>query len=558
MPAVLFILWTGCYVKKNAIPGSADEFSGKGASLPFINYQSHDANYQGQLLDFSTAYHQVQSEASGRKAVKLQANGDYVRFTLKQPANAIVLRYCMPDSADGSGLNGSLAVYADGREMGIISLTSKYAWVYNYSGGWPGSNDPSTGEPCRFFDDSRTLFEETLPEGTEITLRKEDDLEYYIIDMAEFEQVPPPLPRPENSLSIADYGAVSGDGDCRDALNDCVNAAKSQGKEVWIPAGNFAVGGGANIFVNGVTISGAGVWHSTLTGGAYFMVRGGNNYFHDFAISGDVTRRVDQFTQCAFETNAGSGNRFEDLWLEHVKCGFWVKGASGMIIKNCRIRNTAADGINLTGGTKNSTVENCDLRNSGDDGIAINSEKNQNCSGNTVKNNTVRSPYHASGIAVYGGGDNAVQDNMVYDTVAYGAGINISSRFNPTDFYGTTTVKGNALIRTGSAASTSERGKNQGSIWLVAWDKDVSGIAFSGNRLIDCVYDGITIDGNGSNAFSGITFQGDLIEGAGGYGICIFNGANGSASFTGVKITGASGFNNSGSFTVKKGSGNNW
>jgi hypothetical protein len=114
------------------------------------------------------------------------------------------------------------------------------------------------------------------------------------------------------------------------------------------------------------------------------------------------------------------------------------------------------------------------------------------------------------------------------------------------------------LVRTGSSASTSERGKNQGSIWLVAWEKDVSGIAFSGNRLIDCVYDGITIDGNGSSAFSGITFQGDLIEEAGGYGICIFNDANGSATFTGVKITGASGLNNSGSFTVKKGRGNNW
>jgi hypothetical protein len=555
---VLFVFWTGCSSKRNVLPESLDEFPGKGAALPFISYQSQDANYQGQLLDFSTAYHQIQSEAAGRKAVKLQKDGDYVSFILKQPANAMVLRYCMPDYTSGGGITGSLAVYADGKTIGNISLSSKYAWIYNYAGGWPGSNDPSAGEPCRFFDDSRMFFYDTLPAGTEITLKKEDGVEYYIIDMAEFEQVLAPLSQPENSLSITDYGAVSDGGDCRDALNDCIRMAKSQGKEVWIPAGNFIVDGSANIYVNGITVSGAGVWHSTLSGGAYFMVRGSDNYFHDFAIFGDITRREDQFTQCAFETNTGSNNRFENLWLEHVKCGFWVKGASGMRVKNTRIRNTFADGINLTGGTKNSIVEHCDLRNNGDDGIAVNSERNQNCTGNTVKNNTIRIPYHASGIAVYGGGNNTLQDNVVYDTVAYGGGINISSRFNPTDYYGTTIVRGNVLVRTGSAASTSERGKNQGSIWLVAWEKDVSGAVFSGNRLINSVNDAITIDGNGNSIFSGIIFQDDVIEQAGGYGICVFNSALGNALFTNVKITGTSGLNNPGSFTIKKGRGNNW
>jgi parallel beta-helix repeat protein len=562
MLAVMILFWTGCHVNKNtslASAGSIDDFHGKGAMMPFQTCQSQDADYKGQLLEFSTAYHQVQSEASGRKAVKLQNTGDYVRFTLKEAANAIVLRYCMPDGVEGGGISGALAVYADGEEAGSISLSSKYAWIYNYAGGWPGSNDPSAGEPCKFFDDSRMLFRNTFPEGTEITLVKEDAVEYYIIDMAEFEQVPAPLMQPENSLSISDYGAVSGGGDCRDALNTCVNAAKAQGKEVWIPEGDFTVSDGGNIYVNGVTISGAGMWHSTLKG-VYFMVRGGNNWFHDFAVFGDVTQRVDRFTQCAIETSAGGGNRFENLWMEHVKCGFWVKGADGMTIKNCRIRNTVADGINLTGGTKNSTVEHCDLRNTGDDSIALNSERNQNCTGNTVKNNTVRSPYHANGIAVYGGGDNVVQDNLVFDTVAYGGGINISSNFNPTDFHGTTNVKGNVLVRTGSAATTSERGKNQGAIWLVAWQKDVSGIAFSGNRLIDCVYDGITIDGNGNNKISGVTFQDDLIEGADGWGIRVFDGALGGASFAGVKISDASRgtLSASSGFTVTKSRGNNW
>ncbi|WP_407647196.1 carbohydrate-binding protein [Actinacidiphila soli] len=31
--------------------------------------------------------------------------GEYVEFTLTQPANSLVLRYSLPDSADGKGID---------------------------------------------------------------------------------------------------------------------------------------------------------------------------------------------------------------------------------------------------------------------------------------------------------------------------------------------------------------------------------------------------------------------------------------------------------------------
>ncbi|MDR2952849.1 MAG: right-handed parallel beta-helix repeat-containing protein, partial [Treponema sp.] len=510
----------------------------------------------GTLLEFSAAYHEIQSEASGRRAVKLEAAGDYASFTLKETSNAVVLRYCLPDGEAGGRTSSLLAVYVDGEKAGTILLSSKFAWIYNYADDWPGSNDSAAGLPCRFFDDVRFLFDCGLPEGTRIVFKKEDEDGWCVIDMAEFELIPAPLARPENSISITDFGAAADGRDCRDALNECFKSAKAEGKEIWIPEGIFTVAEGANFYVNGVTMRGAGMWYSALEGAAYFMVRGGGNRFSDFSILGDVTLRADYLAQCAFETAAGRGNIFENLWLEHVKCGFWVKGADGMIIRNCRVRNTFADGINLTGGSKNSVVENCDIRNTGDDGIALNSERNQDCVGNAVRNNMVRLPYHASGIAVYGGGDNVIESNAVYDIVAYGGGINVSSRFNPSPFHGTTVVKGNLLIRTGS--STSERGMNQGAIWLAAWEKGVNGIAFSGNRLVDSVCDGITFDGAG--VFSEITFEGDRAEVAAGWGIRVFEGTSGGASFTGVKITGAAkgALNAGGGFTVSKGCGNNW
>lgn len=48
------------------------------------------------------------SEASGRKAVVLDSTGEYVQFTLTKPANALTLRYSLPDTAPSA----TLSVYA--------------------------------------------------------------------------------------------------------------------------------------------------------------------------------------------------------------------------------------------------------------------------------------------------------------------------------------------------------------------------------------------------------------------------------------------------------------
>ncbi|MCL2600139.1 MAG: right-handed parallel beta-helix repeat-containing protein [Treponema sp.] len=557
--ALPFVL-AGCpgdfTLDNDSAPGSSDV----GANVPFTTYEAEDADFQGELLGRSVTYNEIQSEASGRMAVRLRNHGDFVRFTLTRPANAMVLRFSMPDHPSGGGIDGSLAVYAGSERLGEIRLTSRYSWVYNIAGpgAWPGSKDPADGPPNRFFNDSRLLLGDTWPAGTDITVKKEDSIEWYVIDMAEFEVAPPPLPRPPNSLCITEFGAVA-DGRCsRSALNNAINAARTQGRRVWIPQGTFTISGTDNIHVTSAVVSGAGVWHSTLSGGAFFFVNGSNNRFHDFAIFGNVTHRVDSDFHCAFEILPGGANNiFENLWIENVKCGFWVRGTRNMVIRNSRIRNTFADGINLTAGTHDSIVEHNDMRNHGDDAIAINSEQNRNSTGNIVRNNTIRLPYHASGIAVYGGGNNTIENNLIFDAVAFGGGINISSRFNPTPFSGTTVVRGNKLVRTGSARS--ERGRNQGAIWLVAWDSDVSGIRIYGNRLIDNIVDGITIDGSAGRFFRDIEIRNNSVERAGGHGIRIFEGAAGSASFSNVSVTGAAsgGLNNaSGDFTVNRLGGN--
>ena len=559
---ILIVLLTSC----GGLTLDDDVFmpdaSGIGANVPFVTYEAEEAFFSGELLIRDTTYNELQSEASGRMAVRLQNPGDFVSFTLTRPANAMVVRFSMPDAPLGGGMEGSLAVYAGSVRLDDLLLTSRYSWIYNIAGyrAWPGSKNPADGPPSRFFNDSRMLLGQTWPAGTEITLKKKaDTIEWYVIDMAEFEVAPPPLARPPHSLCITEFGAVANDGSCsRAALNSALNAGRNQNRRVWIPEGTFTVSGDDNIHVTGAVVSGAGIWHSTLSGGAFFFVNGSSNHFHDFAIFGNVTRRVDADRHCAFEVFPGSNNRFENLWIENVKCGFWVKGNVNLVIRNSRIRNTFADGINLTGNTRNSIVEHNDMRNHGDDAIALNSENNQNTTGNIVRNNTIRLPYHASGIAVYGGGNNFILNNLIFDTVAFGGGINISSRFQPTPFSGTTTVSGNKLVRTGSYRS--ERGRNQGAIWLVAWDANVTGIVISGNHLIDSLYDGISIDGMGGRSFSNVQVQNNSIERAGRFGIRIFNGAAGSASFSNVSVIDAAsgGLHNGsgGNFTVTRLGGN--
>ena len=69
----------------------------------------------GTVIGPSYSLYTPSAEAVGRTAVSLSGAGQYVDFTLAQAANAVDLRYSIPDSADGSGLTTPLHVFVDGR-----------------------------------------------------------------------------------------------------------------------------------------------------------------------------------------------------------------------------------------------------------------------------------------------------------------------------------------------------------------------------------------------------------------------------------------------------------
>ena len=71
--------------------------AGRGAQLGIVEQEAENAATNGTILPFDTTAYTLSGEASGRQAVKL-APGQYVAFTLTKRANAVTIRYAIPDA----------------------------------------------------------------------------------------------------------------------------------------------------------------------------------------------------------------------------------------------------------------------------------------------------------------------------------------------------------------------------------------------------------------------------------------------------------------------------
>ena len=87
--------------------------TGRGADVPFVEQEAENAVKNGTIIGPSTQAYTLAAEASGRSAVDL-ALGQYVQFTLPAPANAINVRYSIPDAPTGGGITAPLNVDVNG------------------------------------------------------------------------------------------------------------------------------------------------------------------------------------------------------------------------------------------------------------------------------------------------------------------------------------------------------------------------------------------------------------------------------------------------------------
>ena len=275
--------------------------------------------------------------------------------------------------------------------------------------------------------------------------------------------------------------------DSTSAFNAAIAAAGSGGT-VWIPPGTYNIPG--HIIVNNVTVEGAGMWYSTVTGTAPgFYGNSAPNpstdvHLSNFAIFGNVQVRDDS-AQVNGIGGAMSNSTVSNIWIEHMKVGAWMDGPmTGLTFSGMRIRDTTADGINFHGGVTNSTVTNSNIRNTGDDGIATWADSGIGAdSGDTISNNTVQLQQLANGIAIYGGNNNTVSGNLVVDTgITQGGGIQVGQRFSSTPV-GLTTISNNTMIRDGSLDPNWQFGV--GALWFDGSQGAVTGPINVTNALIE-------------------------------------------------------------------------
>ncbi len=514
---------------------SAAATGGSGASLAYTEVQAENSATNGTVIGPSFTQTQLADEASGRKAVTL-TSGQSVTFTSPVQTNSIDFRYSIPDSSDGSVYTAPLSLYINGVKQTDFTLTNAYSWYY---GSYPFTNTPSSGNPHHFYDEVHRLFSTTYPAGTTFKLQvdSEDNASSYTIDFADFEQVGAALTQPSGSVSVTSEGAdPSGVNDSTNAFNAAISAAGAGGT-VWIPPGTYNIPG--HISVNNVTIAGAGMWYSTITGTAPGFYGNSapnpstNVHLQNFAISGNVQERCDS-CQVNGIGGAMSNSTVSNIWIEHMKVGAWMDGPmTNLTFSGMRIRNTTADGINLHGGVTNSTITNSDIRNTGDDGIATWADSSIGAdSGDTISNNTVQLQQLANGIAIYGGNNNTVSGNLVVDSgITQGGGIHVGQRFSSTPL-GTTTIQNNTMIRDGDLDPNWQFGV--GALWFDGSQGWGGGPVNVSNALIEqSPYEAIQwVEGT----ISGVNLSNVTIAGTGTFALQEQTG--GTASATNVVATG--------------------
>ena len=420
-----------------------------GAKMPCTTHEAENATVEnGATIQQSTDMESTAVEATNQTYVELPKKDAAVTFNVTEPANALNVRYTIPD-----GASGQLDVQVNGSSVGNLDLSSHSAW--QYLKGDHEYDQAIDGSSARFrFDETRLLLKDIqLKSGDKISLvKKKDDNIPYGIDFIELEQAPAPVAQSENSISIVDKGAsANDDSDDTAALLAAVEEAKASGKSVYIPEGRFNFDKQVNIEADNLKISGAGVWHTQLHftsdkrygGGIVFGHNSNGIELSNLYMDSNLTSRYNEDAQYkAISGTLGKDSKIHDIWVQHFEVGMWIgdydqtgnmKYTDGLVIENARIRNNLADGINFAQGTKNSTVKNSNIRGNGDDGLAIwssisdgtNAAAEEN---NKFLNNTIESGWRAAGIGIFGGKGHEISGNLIKDVFA-GAGIRVNTVF---------------------------------------------------------------------------------------------------------------------------------
>ncbi|MBB6348024.1 hypothetical protein FHU36_004569 [Nonomuraea muscovyensis] len=542
--------------------------AGRGAHMPYDTYEAEDAAIGGGATRIgpNRTVGDLAGEASGRRAVTLGGTGSYVEFTTRADTNTLVTRFSIPDAPGGGGIDSTLNVYVDGVFLKPVTLTSRYAWLYGPEAS--PDNSPSSGPPRHVYDEANLLLGTTVRAGSKIRLQKDAaNGSTYTIDFVDLEQVAPDA-NPDPGRYAVPAGFTHQD--VQNALDRARQDSALTG--VYLPAGDYQTSAKFHVYGRAVKIVGAGPWFTRFHAprgqentdvGFRAEASANGSSFAGFAYFGNYTSRIDGPGK-VFDLSNVSGMVLDDLWVEHQICMYWGSNTDDMTIRNSRIRNVFADGLNMTNGSTGNLVTDIEARSTGDDSFALFSATDNNAgeqTGNVYENLTSLLTWRAAGVAVYGGRGNTFRNIYVADTLVY-SGVTISSLDFGIPMHGfgadpPTRFENISLVRAGGhfwGAQTFP------AMWLFSASKTFQGIRVSNLDIVDPTYHGIMFQtgyaqGQPLNpvrdtvftnvSISGARRSGDAYDAKSGFGIWANElpeqgqgPAVGSAVFNGLRLTG--------------------
>ncbi|MFD4545875.1 right-handed parallel beta-helix repeat-containing protein [Streptomyces sp. NPDC058466] len=549
------------------VTGARATVAAAGATTPFTTVEAEAGTLGGGARvrsikpgDPAPTAASLETEASGYGLVELRSAGDSVALTNSsgKSANTLVVRASIPDALGGGGIDATLDLYVNGTYRQAITLSSKQAW--NYRNASTNPDDPNAGGSAyRFYNDFPVrVTGAPIPAGSTLTLRKDsaNTAAAYDIDSVDLENVGPARTQPAGSLSVVDYGADSNGGkDSTAAIQSTVDAARSQGKSVWIPSGKFltnSLTSAKPLNFTGVTVQGAGMWYTTLyrkvplpASQRSQILVGSHTTLRDLQIDTNaIWRGVGGSGGADYGINAsGAGGwTVERIWTRHTDAN-WLSGSNG-VVRDSRTSDGYGDGFNINNGNtpnpdklgENITVQNNFARNTGDDSFAVYSDAgaagtNGQVTGAKILNNTAVAPWWANGLRIAGGKNVEMKNNLV-NGVSSNSALDIGVFGDTGHPLESATVSGNVLIGGGGWNGVRHGVRISSPASTSRYPDAYTSVTMTDNVMRGALRAGLYIDRTRVN----VTLKDNTIDGPAEQGVWVASGVTGTGAFAGNKI----------------------
>jgi len=419
---------------------------------PWQRYEAENGKCQtnGSILSATFDNSQLQSEATNQIATNLINKGDYIQWTCGKEANAMTIRFSLPDNAttskDGTGTQGNLSLYVNNQKVNIYQATRNSSeivsqnkilldsyWAWQYFNRENVAYEKIKGNILRMrFDEIIIRLENPIKANDVFKLVKEDDNSTaYTIDFVELENVSP------ITYESIDGQKVKYEGNGSD-LQTFIN--NNSGKTIYLPAGKYIVPERIYFKYDNTKLQGAGIFYTEVFFSApldntNYAKRGfesskSNIKVDGMYINGILNQRYYQRNSGkqpgkGFNASFGTNSTISNVLVQHFECGAWFDNANQLHISNSRFRNNYADGTNLASASKNCIVEFCSYRNNGDDDMAAwsNGGLGENI---TYQYNTSELCWRAAGIGFFGGKQHKAHHCLVIDPIEIGIRIDAS------------------------------------------------------------------------------------------------------------------------------------